>query len=187
MQLFQDMYKFPHKNDLYTTFLYQKQKKEIPSQVNGTSNANKKRRFSRDARWHENIHGWLAKLAISIERFSLWCDTFAWMPSSMKCSGQEPRSRAIRASRTSFEMQSNDSRSRADLPARAPLSNLSRFSKIIGARCGAARQSDDPRARTPTDLNCKLISLLCSQPPSAYHLSPIRDAVVRHVSHRSQL
>lgn len=77
-------------------------------------------------------------------------------------------------------MQSNDSRSRRDLTAR--LSNLSRFSEIIAA--AAARQSDDPRARTPMDLNCKLISLLCSQPPSAYHLSPIRDAVARHASHR---
>lgn len=48
----------------------------------------------------------------------------------------------------------------------------------------AARQSDDPRARTPTDLNCKLISLLCSQPPSAYHLSSIRDAVAQHASRR---
>lgn len=96
-------------------------------------------------------------------------------------SGQEPRIAGRRGElRNAVERLSI---SRGSL--RSPLSNLSRFSEIIAA--DAARQSDDSRARTPTDLNCKLISLLCSQPPSAYHLSPIRDAVARRVPRRTQL
>lgn len=90
-------------------------------------------------------------------------------------SGQEPRI----ADRRSELRNAVERLSISGGSLRTPLSNLSRFSEIIAA--DAARQSDDPRARTPTDLNCKLISLLCSQPPSAYHLSPIRDAVARHM------
>jgi len=113
----------------------------------------------------------------------------AWMPSSMKCSGQEPRSRgfmrarALKCSRTTLDLARISRLARRYRTHPGSAKSLARGA----GRRGSARQSDDPRARTPTDLNCKLISLLCSQPPSAYHLSPIRDAVARHASHRSQL
>lgn len=140
----------------------------------------KKRRFSHAMRERIYITDWYKIDEIDWERSSHFGAARPKTRDAASSIYEMHRSGTVRGfmRAASFEMQSNDSRSRAPLSYPSQVQrNHRRGNRMI------------PRARTPTDLNCKLISLLCSQPPRecVYHLSPIRDAVARHASRRTQL